>query len=41
MKIELTKIKVSDLFDGFVDNNEEGVRGFHGLLNIRPPYQRE
>lgn len=41
MKIELTKIKVSELFDGFVDNNEEGVRGFHGLLNIRPPYQRE
>lgn len=26
MKIELTKIKVSELFDGFVDNNEEGVR---------------
>lgn len=41
MKIELTKVKVSELFDGFVDNNEEGVRGFHGLLDIRPPYQRE
>ena len=41
MNIELTKIKVSDLFDGYVDNNEEGVRGYHGLLDIRPAYQRE
>lgn len=41
MKIELTKIKVADLCDGFVNNDEEGVKGYHGLLNIRPAYQRE
>lgn len=41
MKIELTKILVKDLFDGYVNNDEEGIFGYHGKLNIRPPYQRE
>lgn len=41
MKIELKQVKIKDLFDGYVNNEEEGVLGFHGLLNIRPPYQRE
>jgi hypothetical protein len=41
MKIELHKIKVRDLVDGYVNNDEEGVVGYHGLLNIRPKYQRE
>lgn len=41
MKIKLTEILVRDLFDGYVNNDEEGVYGFHGLLNIRPKYQRE
>lgn len=41
MKIELQKIKIRDLFDGYVDNAEEGVFAFHGKLNVRPPYQRE
>ena len=41
MKINLVNIKVSDLVKGYVDNAEEGVRGYNGLLNIRPAYQRE
>lgn len=41
MKIELTKIKVRDLVDGYKNSQEEGVVAFHGLLNVRPPYQRE
>lgn len=41
MKIELQTIKVSDLVDGYVDKQEEGVRGYGGKLNIRPAYQRE
>ena len=41
MKIELTRIKVRELVEGYVDNNEEGVVGYNGKLDIRPPYQRE
>lgn len=41
MKIELKNIKVSELIEGYQDNQEEGVRGYGGKLNIRPPYQRE
>lgn len=41
MKIELKEITVRELTNGFVDNNEEGVRGYGGRLDIRPPYQRE
>ncbi|MBQ7212487.1 MAG: DUF262 domain-containing protein, partial [Muribaculaceae bacterium] len=41
MKIELQKIKVRDLTEGYVDNEEAGVRGYGGKLDIRPPYQRE
>lgn len=41
MKIALHNIKVSDLVAGYEDKAEEGVRGYNGLLNIRPPYQRE
>lgn len=41
MKIELHGILVKDLADGYVDNQEEGVIGYGGRLNIRPPYQRE
>jgi hypothetical protein len=29
------------LVEGFEDNNEGGVKGYSGRLNIRPPYQRE
>lgn len=35
------EIPVRDVVNGYVDNQEEGVVGFGGRLNIRPPYQRE
>lgn len=41
MNIELKKIKVSELTKGYQDNEENGVIGFDGKLDIRPPYQRE
>jgi hypothetical protein len=41
MKIELKKISVRELTEGYTDNAEKGVRGYNGLLDIRPPYQRE
>lgn len=41
MKIELKEITVRELTDGYVDNDEAGVFGYGGKLDIRPPYQRE
>lgn len=41
MKIELKTITIRELVEGYVDKQEEGVRGYGGKLNIRPPYQRE
>jgi len=41
MNIELKEITVRDLTDGYVDNEEGGVVGYSGKLDIRPPYQRE
>ncbi len=41
MKIDLKEIKIRDLVEGYEDNNEGGVKGYGGMLNIRPPYQRE
>ncbi|MGI6079094.1 MAG: HNH endonuclease family protein [Fastidiosipilaceae bacterium] len=41
MKIELREITVKDLSDGYQDNAEQGVIGYGGKLDIRPPYQRE
>jgi len=41
MKIELNKIKVREVIDGYKDNAEEGVVGYGGKLDIRPKYQRE
>ena len=41
MKIELHTIKVRDLVENYMDNNEGGVIGYNGKLDIRPPYQRE
>lgn len=41
MKIELKEITVRELTNGFQDNEENGVVGFGGKLDIRPPYQRE
>jgi hypothetical protein len=41
MKIELKEITVRDLTSGYEDNQENGVIGYGGKLDIRPPYQRE
>jgi len=41
MKIELHEIPIKDIVKGYVDNQEEGVLGYDGKLNIRPKYQRE
>lgn len=41
MKIQLKEIPVRDVAKSFVNNEEEGVIGYDGKLNIRPKYQRE
>lgn len=41
MIIELKEITVRDLARNYQDNNENGVVGYGGKLDIRPPYQRE
>jgi hypothetical protein len=41
MRITLHEISIRDLAAGYVDNQEEGVYGYSGKLNIRPAYQRE
>lgn len=41
MKTEMRQIPVSDLVNGYEDRNDDGVVGYGGKLDIRPPYQRE
>jgi hypothetical protein len=41
MNIEHHNVTVRDLVKEYEDNQEAGVVGFGGILNIRPPYQRE
>ena len=41
MKIEMHEIPIREVVEGYVDNAEEGCRGYGGRLNIRPAYQRE
>ncbi len=41
MNIEEVKIPVRKVFAGYVDSDEQGVKGYGGKLNIRPAYQRE
>lgn len=42
MKIKLNEMTIREVFNGYVNNDEEGgVRAYDGKLNIRPPYQRE
>lgn len=41
MTIDQQEVSIRELVDGYINNNEEGVRGFGGKLDIRPPYQRE
>ena len=41
MKIDLHKIKVREVVDGYKDSHEEGVVAYGGKLDVRPKYQRE
>lgn len=41
MNIELKEISVRELTQDYKDNEEGGVIGYGGKLDIRPPYQRE
>lgn len=41
MKVTKKQITIGDLYEGFVDEGEDGVLGYDERLNIRPPYQRE
>jgi len=41
MNIELREITIRQLTDGYIDNDDKGVTGYNGSLDIRPPYQRE
>lgn len=41
MIIEERKIKVGEVYEGYFNDNEEGVVGYDERLDIRPKYQRE
>lgn len=41
MEIKLKEITIRDVCNGYVNNDEEGIVGYGGKLNIRPKYQRE
>ena len=41
MTIKQIEVTVGDITNGYVNNEEQGVRGYGGKLDIRPPYQRE
>jgi len=41
MTIKQIEVTVRDIVRGYVNNDEQGVRGFDGRLDIRPPYQRD
>lgn len=41
MEINLKEITVKELTEGYQDYQEQGVIGYGGKLDIRPPYQRE
>ena len=41
MEIHEHKITIRDIIDGYRDDGDGHVTGYGGMLNIRPPYQRE
>lgn len=41
MKIDLHKLKIREVIDGYKDSQEEGVVAYGGKLDVRPKYQRE
>jgi len=41
LEIELRKVTIRELSKGYQDNDESGVVGYDGKLDIRPAFQRE
>lgn len=41
MEVNLKELTVKELFEDYKDHAEEGISGYGGRLDIRPPYQRE
>ena len=41
MEVKLKELTVRELVEDYQDNEENGVVGYGGRLDIRPPYQRE
>lgn len=41
MRIQPKQVTIRELVKNYANNDEEGVVGYNGLLNIRPKYQRE
>jgi hypothetical protein len=41
MKIDLHRIKIREVIEGYKDSHEEGVVAYDGKLDVRPKYQRE
>lgn len=41
MTIKQIEVTVGEITRGYINNEEQGVRGYGGQLDIRPPYQRE
>lgn len=41
MQIIERKVTVGEITEGYANDAENGVKGYGGKLNIRPPYQRE
>lgn len=41
MDIKMHEIPVREVFEGYLDSDEDGVVGYSGKLNIRPAFQRE
>ena len=41
MTIEKKEVTIREITEGYMNNEELGIRGYGGLLDIRPPYQRE
>lgn len=41
MNITEKKITISEICEGYINDNEEGVTGYDSRLDIRPKYQRE
>lgn len=42
MRIKELRVTIRDIIQGYTDNsdNDEGIYGYDGKLNIRPKYQR-